>query len=99
MHAIDVGADVIVAQGTEAGGHGMTARSTMPFVPTVVDAVNRRAPEVLVLAAGGIADGRGLAASLMLGADGALMRTRFWGDAGSGHSPGSESKSRRRLGR
>ena len=78
LHAIDVGADVIVAQGTEAGGHGQTARSTMPFVPAVVDAVDRRAPEVLVLAAGGIADGRGLAASLMLGADGVLMGTRFW---------------------
>ena len=78
LHAIDVGADVIVAQGTEAGGHGMTARSTMPFVPTVVDAVDRRAPKVLVLAAGGIADGRGLAASLMLGVDGVLMGTRFW---------------------
>lgn len=78
LHAIDVGADVIVAQGTEAGGHGLTARSTMPFVPAVVDAVQRRAPEVLVLAAGGIADGRGLAASLMLGADGVVMGTRFW---------------------
>ena len=78
LHAIDVGADVIVAQGTEAGGHGLTARSTMPFVPAVVDAVSLRAPEVLVLAAGGIADGRGLAASLMLGADGVVMGTRFW---------------------
>ena len=56
----------------------MVARSTMPFVPAVVDAVSRRAPDVLVLAAGGIADGRGLAAALMLGADGVLMGTRFW---------------------
>ncbi|HLZ65533.1 MAG TPA: nitronate monooxygenase [Aliidongia sp.] len=78
LHAVDVGADVIVAQGTEAGGHGLTARSTMPFVPAVVDAVDRRAPDVLVLAAGGIADGRGLAASLMLGADGVVMGSRFW---------------------
>jgi nitronate monooxygenase len=78
FHAVDVGADVIVAQGTEAGGHGSGARSTMPFVPTVVDALAARAPDVLVLAAGGIADGRGLAASLMLGADGVLMGTRFW---------------------
>ncbi|WP_188112537.1 NAD(P)H-dependent flavin oxidoreductase [Rhizobium tropici] len=76
--AIDVGADVLVAQGTEAGGHGLTARSTMPFVPSVVDLVSRTAPSVLVVAAGGIADGRGLAASLMLGADGILMGTRFW---------------------
>jgi len=76
--AIDVGADVVVAQGTEAGGHGLTARSTMPFVPAVADLIAQRAPHVLVLAAGGIADGRGVAAALMLGADGALMGTRFW---------------------
>jgi nitronate monooxygenase len=78
IRAVDVGADVVVAQGTEAGGHGMVARSTMPFVPAVVDALARRAPKALVLAAGGIADGRGLAAALMLGADGVLMGTRFW---------------------
>ena len=78
LRAMDVGANVIVAQGTEAGGHGMTARSTMSFVPGVVDAVSKRAGDVLVLAAGGIADGRGLAASLMLGADGVLVGTRFW---------------------
>lgn len=68
-----VGADIIVAQGTEAGGHGAT-RATLPLVPAVVDAV---APTP-VLAAGGIADGRGLAAALMLGAQGALMGTRFY---------------------
>ena len=79
--AIEVGADVVVAQGTEAGGHGLNARSTMSFVPGVVDLVAKRAPDVLVLAAGGIADGRGLAAALMLGADGALMGTRFWATA------------------
>ncbi len=78
FRAIDVGANAIVAQGTEAGGHGMSIRSTMSFVPEVVDAVSKRAPEVLVLAAGGVADGRGLAASLMLGADGVLVGTRFW---------------------
>lgn len=78
LRAMDVGANVIVAQGTEAGGHGLTARSTMSFVPDVVDAVSKRARDVLVLAAGGIADGRGLAASLMLGADGVLVGTRFW---------------------
>jgi nitronate monooxygenase len=78
FHAVDVGADVVVAQGTEAGGHGLGGRSTMPLVPAIVDALAARAPDVLVLAAGGIADGRGLAASLMLGADGVLMGTRFW---------------------
>ena len=53
----------------------------MPFVPSVVDLVAKVAPDVLVLAAGGIADGRGLAAALMLGADGVLMGTRFWATA------------------
>jgi nitronate monooxygenase len=67
------GADFIVAQGTEAGGHG-AARATLPLVPAVVDAV---APTP-VLAAGGIADGRGLAAALMLGVQGVLMGTRFY---------------------
>jgi nitronate monooxygenase len=72
--AVDVGADVIVAQGTEAGGHGARRGwSTLAFVPTVVDLV---AP-VPVLAAGGIADGRGVAAALTLGAAGALVGTRF----------------------
>lgn len=70
--ARDAGADLIVAQGTEAGGHG-AGRATLPLVPAVVDAV---AP-LPVLAAGGIADGRGLAAALMLGAQGALVGTRF----------------------
>jgi len=70
--AIGLGADVIVAQGTEAGGHG-GHRSTLPFVPAVVDL----AGPIPVLAAGGIADGRGLAAALALGAAGVLMGTRF----------------------
>ncbi len=76
-HAIDVGADVIVAQGAEAGGHG-EARATMTLVPEVADLIAARAPEVLLCAAGGIGDGRGLAASLMLGADGVLVGSRFW---------------------
>jgi nitronate monooxygenase len=72
--AVDAGADVIVAQGTEAGGHGARrGRSTLPFVPVVADL----AAPTPVLAAGGIADGRGLAAALALGAAGALMGTRF----------------------
>jgi nitronate monooxygenase len=72
--AMDAGADVIVAQGTEAGGHGARrGRSTLPFVPVVADL----AAPTPVLAAGGIADGRGLAAALALGAAGALMGTRF----------------------
>ncbi|MEV6590108.1 nitronate monooxygenase [Streptomyces acidicola] len=72
--AVDLGADVIVAQGTEAGGHGARrGRSTLPFVPAVVDL----AAPVPVLAAGGIADGRGVAAALVLGAAGAVIGTRF----------------------
>jgi NAD(P)H-dependent flavin oxidoreductase YrpB (nitropropane dioxygenase family) len=66
------GADVIIAQGTEGGGH-VGWQATMTLVPMVVDAV---AP-IPVLAAGGIADGRGLAAALALGADGVLLGTRF----------------------
>ena len=71
--AADAGADVIVAQGWEAGGHVWGTVSTLALVPRVVDAV---AP-VPVVAAGGIADGRGLAAVLALGAVGAWVGTRF----------------------
>jgi nitronate monooxygenase len=71
--AREAGADIIVAQGAEAGGHGCS-RATLPLVPAVVDAV---APTPVV-AAGGIADGRGLAAALCLGAQGALLGTRFY---------------------
>lgn len=70
--AAAAGADLIVAQGGEAGGHG-ARRGTVALVPAVVDAV---AP-LPVLAAGGIADGRGLAAALALGAGGVLLGTRF----------------------
>lgn len=77
QHAADVGADVIVAQGAEAGGHG-EKRATMTLVPEVADWLAVNAPQVLLVAAGGIADGRGLAASLMLGADGVLVGSRLW---------------------
>ncbi|WP_327146210.1 NAD(P)H-dependent flavin oxidoreductase [Nocardia sp. NBC_01327] len=72
-HALDLGADLLIAQGGEAGGHGRVGWSTMSFVPTVVDL----AGSTPVLAAGGIADGRGVAAALVLGAAGALIGTRF----------------------
>jgi len=75
--AVDVGADVVVAQGAEAGGHG-ALRGTLTFVPEVADFLQTHAPETSLLAAGGIADGRGLAAALMLGADGVLVGTRLW---------------------
>ncbi len=71
--AVEAGCDIVVAQGTEAGGHtGKVA--TMPLVPQIVDAVGDRVP---VVAAGGIFDGRGLAAALALGADGVWVGTRF----------------------
>jgi nitronate monooxygenase len=75
--AIAAGADVIVAQGTEAGGHG-ALRATMTLVPEIGDLLRAEAPDTLLVAAGGIADGRGLAAALALGADGVLMGSRFW---------------------
>ncbi|MAS44509.1 MAG: oxidoreductase [Rhodobacteraceae bacterium] len=75
--ALDAGAAAIVAQGTEAGGHG-ARRATMTLVPEVADLLAARAPDVLLCAAGGIADGRGLAAALALGADGAVVGSRFW---------------------
>jgi NAD(P)H-dependent flavin oxidoreductase YrpB (nitropropane dioxygenase family) len=71
--AAAAGADVVVAQGWEAGGHVWGTVSTLALVPRVVDAV---AP-VPVVAAGGVADGRGLAAVLALGAAGAWVGTRF----------------------
>ena len=75
--AVAAGADIIVAQGTEAGGHG-AMRATMTLVPEVADFLSRESPDTLLVAAGGISDGRGLAAALMLGADGVLMGSRFW---------------------
>ena len=75
--AVSAGADIIVAQGAEAGGHGML-RATLTLVPEVADYLAQAAPTTVLVAAGGIADGRGLAAALMLGADGVLIGSRFW---------------------
>ena len=72
LAGVEAGADVIVAQGTEGGGH-VSWNATMALVPMMVDAVG----PVPVIAAGGIADGRGLAAALALGAEGVLLGTRF----------------------
>jgi len=71
--AVDAGVDVLVAQGWEAGGHVQSTVATLPLVPRIVDAV----PDTPVIAAGGIADGRGVAAVLTLGAAGAWLGTRF----------------------
>jgi NAD(P)H-dependent flavin oxidoreductase YrpB (nitropropane dioxygenase family) len=79
------GADVIVAQGSEGGGHVGTSMSTMAIVPQTVDIVK----PVPVIATGGIGDGRGLAAALMLGAQGVMIGTRFLATIechGRGHS-------------
>jgi nitronate monooxygenase len=75
--ALDCGADIVVAQGSEAGGHG-EKRGTFPLVPEVADLIARVSPETLLCAAGGIGDGRGVAAALMLGADGVLVGSRLW---------------------
>lgn len=76
-HALACGAEVIVAQGAEAGGHG-EARSTFTLVPEVADLIATGFPDALLCAAGGVGDGRGLAAALMLGADGVLVGSRLW---------------------
>ena len=86
IRAVKAGADVIIAQGSEGGGHVGTM-GTLPLVPMVVDAVG----PVPVLAAGGIADGRGLAASLALGADGVLIGTKFLATNESPLSPNAKA--------
>jgi NAD(P)H-dependent flavin oxidoreductase YrpB (nitropropane dioxygenase family) len=73
VRAVAAGVDVVVAQGWEAGGHVWGEVASLPLIPAVVDAVD----PVPVIAAGGIADGRGLAAALVLGAQAAWMGTRF----------------------
>jgi len=75
--ALATGIDVIVVQGQEGGGHGID-RGLSALLPAVRDLAG---PDQIILAAGGIADGRGLAATLMLGGDGVMMGTRFWASA------------------
>lgn len=72
-YALDAGADALIVQGAEAGGHGLH-RSSLPLFPAVRDAVG---DAVVLIGAGGIADGRGMAAALALGMDGVMMGTRF----------------------
>lgn len=74
--ALDAQANIVVAQGTEAGGHGAD-RGTFTLVPEVADMLALTSPDTLLVAAGGVADGRGLAAALALGADGVLIGTRL----------------------
>jgi nitronate monooxygenase len=86
--AVTKGADIIIAQGTEAGGHGMSCGS-MALVPAVVDAVGERVPVVM---AGGVADGRGLAAALMLGAQGVVLGTRFYATQEAAGHPDAKAR-------
>jgi nitronate monooxygenase len=85
--AVASGADVIVAQGGEAGAHGGN-RATLTLTPEISDYLARAAPDTLLVAAGGIADGRGLAAALMLGADGVLIGSRLMASAEALTPPG-----------
>ena len=71
--AVEIGVDLVILQGIEAGGHNRSTAGTFTLVPAVVDAI---AP-VPVLAAGGVADGRGVVAAVALGAEGAWVGTRF----------------------
>jgi nitronate monooxygenase len=86
--AVAAGADIVVAQGTEAGGHA-ASRGAIALVPEVVDEVGSSVP---VVAAGGIADGRGLAAALMLGASGVLMGTRFYATPEAAGTPAAKER-------
>ncbi|MEO0391263.1 MAG: nitronate monooxygenase [Pseudomonadota bacterium] len=72
--AVEQGADLVIAQGWEAGGHNYGGMGSMALIPAMVDAIGDRA---IVLASGGITDGRGVAASLALGADGVWVGTRL----------------------
>ncbi|GAB2755648.1 nitronate monooxygenase family protein [Salinifilum aidingensis] len=75
--ALAAGADVVVAQGSEAGGHGRAERTAFTLVPEVADLIAEEAPGTPLLAAGGVVDGRAVAAALVLGADGVLVGTRL----------------------
>ncbi|MGY4237054.1 nitronate monooxygenase [Bradyrhizobium sp. USDA 4449] len=88
--ALDAGAEILIAQGTEAGGHG-ASRTTVGIVPDIVDLAAGRVP---VVAAGGIADGRGLAAMMMLGASGVLIGTRFYASVEANGAEGAKQRIR-----
>ncbi|AMO25271.1 nitronate monooxygenase [Ramlibacter solisilvae] len=74
--AVEAGADIIVAEGCEAGGHS-GLRGLFTLVPEAADYLSKHSPDTVLVAAGGVGDGRGLAAALMLGADGVLVGTRL----------------------
>lgn len=86
--AIQKGADILVAQGSEAGGHGVS-RGSFTLAPAIVDAVGHTVP---IAMAGGVGDGRGLAAALMLGADGIVFGTRFYASQEAAGHPDAKSR-------
>ncbi|MGH3094479.1 MAG: NAD(P)H-dependent flavin oxidoreductase [Streptosporangiales bacterium] len=90
--ALAAGADVLVAQGSEAGGHGYGPRSTLTLVPEIADLVASHGAETPVVAAGGIADGRGLAAGLVLGASGVLVGSRFYATSEALSTPQAQAE-------
>ncbi len=93
--ALEAGASVIVAQGGEAGGHSMNSlnsRAIISFVPELADWLAAHSPDTLSLAAGGIADGRTLAAARVLGADGAVVGSRLWATAESLAAAGAKQR-------
>lgn len=99
--ALEAGASVIVAQGGEAGGHGMNSlnsRATISFVPELADWLAAHSPDTLLLAAGGIADGRTLAAARVLGADGAVVGSRLWASRESLAGAGAKDEALRSNG-
>lgn len=95
---LDHGAHVLIAQGGEGGGHGTRRRSTLTLVPELCDLVHEHGVAVPVLAAGGIGDGRGLAAALVLGASGVVVGTRFAATAESKVSPAALERMTRARG-
>lgn len=86
--AVAKGADIIVAQGGEAGGHGVSC-SSLTLLPVVVDAVGKKVPVAL---AGGVGDGRALAAALMLGAQGVVLGTRFYASQEAAGNPDAKAR-------
>jgi nitronate monooxygenase len=93
--AVEAGASVIAVQGGEAGGHcvdSLNSRAIISFVPEAADWLAAHAPQTLLLAAGGIADGRTLAAVRVLGADGALVGSRLWASAESLAAAGAKQQ-------
>lgn len=86
--AVAKGADIIVAQGSEAGGHGISSGS-IALVPAVVDAIGDKAPVVMT---GGVGDGRGLAAALMLGAQGVALGTRLYASEEAEGHPAAKAR-------